>query len=251
MQEKSIQTWGHEVFYKEFGDKKNQSILILHGWWGSSDSWIKFSELLEENYHIIIPDLPGFWKTKIHETFTLEKYAESVEEMIWELGVTDIILWWHSNGWAIASMISGRKKIVIKKLVLNNSAGIRNDRRRWLKRKVLGVFSPLRHIPWYKIFRPYFHKLIGAQDYSKAEEDPYLAKTYQNMIASDLQEIFPQITDETLLIWGSEDSYTPLSDGKKMHELLQKSDLIVLQGQRHGIHLQDPKLLKNYFIKNI
>lgn len=244
--------WNHKVFYREFGKKKNQTLLILHGWWGSSESWWIFAKLLEkEGYHVIIPDLPGFWKTEIHEVFTLEKYAEIIEELVSWLGLKKIILWWHSNGWAITTLIVSRNNIKIQKTVLNNSAGIRNDRKRWLKRKVLGLLSFLKHVPWYEKLRPYFHRVIGAHDYARVENNKYLLPTYYNMIESDLQEIFPHITNDILLIWWENDSYTPLSDGKKIHELLPNSDLITLTWQKHGIHHHAPEILRDTFLKHI
>ena len=240
----------HKVFYKEFGKKKDQTLLILHGWWGSSDSWITFAELLEKQwYHIIVPDLPGFGKTKIREVFTLEKYAEIVEELTQWLWLKDFILWWHSNGWAIATQLMLRKNIKIKKLVLNNSAGIRNDTKRGLKRKILEVVSFLKYIPGYHKIRPYFHKAIWAHDYADSEKNIYLSGSYQNMIQSDLQDIFPQITDRVLLIWWEQDSYTPLSDGRRIHELLPSSELVIIPGEKHGIHLHNPEILQEYFLK--
>ena len=63
------------------------------------------------------------------------------------------------------------------------------------------------------------------------------------MIAADLQQQMPAITIPTLIIRGSEDTYTPLADGKKIAALIPQSHFVILYGQRHGIHLHAPQLL--------
>ena len=124
MQENKLIIWKLNINYKVFWELKkgNNNIVILHGWWGSSDSWIRVWELLNSiGYNIIVPDLPGFWKTKLNNALTLDDYAIIVENFINELSVIWkewIILWWHSNGWGISIKISNRKKIKISTLYL-------------------------------------------------------------------------------------------------------------------------------------
>ena len=213
---------------------------------------MKFSEILEQSgYYIVVPDLPGFWKTEIHEVFTLEKYASIIEDFSKSLGLGSVTILWHSNGWAIATIIASRGNINLKKMVLNNSAGIRRDKKRGFKRRVLSSLLFMKHIPGFKVLRPYFHRAIWAQDYAAAEKTPYLSESYQNMIQSDLQEVYPKLDNEVLLIWGERDSYTPLPDGKRIESLLRNAKMVVLDGEKHGIHLQNPKRLGKVLIKNV
>jgi len=53
-----------EVFYREAGDRKNPTILLLHGFPSSSHMFRTLIPLLADRYHIIAPDLPGFGFTK-------------------------------------------------------------------------------------------------------------------------------------------------------------------------------------------
>ena len=123
MIEKQKQIWTSNINYKEFEGNNIQTILILHWWWGSSDSWKEVWEILFHNgFNVIIPDLPGFWKTKLNRIFTLDEFATLIESFIWELWLKDIILWWHSNGGAISIKLVNKSKINIKRLILNNSA---------------------------------------------------------------------------------------------------------------------------------
>lgn len=42
-------------------------------------------------------------------------------------------------------------------------------------------------------------------------------------VNEDLEPLLPQITAETLLIWGDKDTATPLSDGRKMEKQIKGS----------------------------
>ncbi|MFK7780419.1 MAG: alpha/beta hydrolase, partial [Candidatus Gracilibacteria bacterium] len=178
-----------------------------------------------------------------------------IEKFIEKLGLKDIILWGHSNGGAISIKIVNNKKINISRLILNNSAGIRNDKKRSLKRKTIGLlikpFKILKNIPGFHKIREYFYRAIGGQDYLNAEKNPYLKQTYLNMISSDLSNDLDKINLNTLLIWGREDKYTPLSDGLKMRNNIKKAKIVILDNEKHGIHINSPEKLVNTFLNNI
>lgn len=259
MTEKQIIIAWININYKVFtANKSKKTFLILHWWGGKSDSWIEVWDKLEEEwYTVIIPDLPGFWKTKLNKVFTLEDYSKIIHRFSTELELKDIILIWHSNWWAISIKLVNSKENNIKKLILNNSAWIRNNKKRSLKRKILNkVTTIIKKIPFIKkeklkFLRKSFYKLIWWQDYLKSEETPFLKETYQNMISSDLQEEMRHINLNTSLIRWENDTYTPLSDWKKINSLIKKSNITILDNEKHWIHLQNPDRLVKTILKNI
>ena len=266
MEEKNIKIWNTIINYKQYFNQDNKyCLLILHWWWWSSNSWTNFWEKLFFHwFNLIIPDLPWFWKTKIDKIYTLENYAELIEKFVLELKLQNIILWWHSNGWAISIKIENRKKIKIEQLILNNSAWIRNNKKRTIKRKLLNSFVkiikklshiiplPMGEARWEQSkIRILFYKLIWNNDYINSEKNPFLKQTYLNMISSDLTEEISNITLDTLLIWWEKDTYTPLNDWMKMRKLIKNSKFVMLEKQKHWIHLHNPELLLNTFLNNI
>lgn len=262
MLEKIIKVWKVNVNYKYFYHKYNKkNVLILHWWWWSSDSWIQiWEELFNRWFNVTIPDLPWFWKTILDSEYTLEKYAILIENFVRKLDLDKIILWWHSNWWAISIVLENRWKLDLIKLILNNSAWIRDDKKRNTKRFLLNNFSKLvKEIPFLKNkenkfivkLREIFYKLIWWQDYLKAEANKLLKDTYLNMIKSDLKKELKGIKTETLLIWWEDDTYTPLCDWKKMEKYIKNSKLVVLANEKHSIHLNNPEKLFLSFINNI
>ena len=242
--------------YKTFWNKNNTTFLILHWWGGSSDSWIKVGQMLWEKFFVIIPDIPCASKLETcDKVYTLDDYADLIKEFIYDLNLKDFILLGHSNGWAIASkLVTKYPDLSIKKIILNNSAWIRKDRKRSLKRKVFWVISkivkPIFALPWMWKIRNLFYRAIWGHDYLEAEKNPNKKQTYLNMINSDLQDTFPKIKQDTLLIWWENDTYTPLSDGEKINNLIKNSKLVIIKDVRHGIHLQKPEELVKVILEN-
>ena len=256
MHEKKMKVWTYNIHYKEYWSIDDQVIFILHWWWGKSDSWMQSWEILSNNnFRVIIPDLPWFWKTKIHWVLTLDDYSLFIENFIKELKIKDFIIWWHSNWWAISIKLTKRWNLDISRLVLNNSAWIRYDNKRIYRRKfikkITNIFKILLYLPGWKKLRNTFYKIIGSHDYLKVEEKPYLKGTYINMISSDLVEDLKKIKINTLLIWWEKDTYTPVSDWILMKKLIPYSKIATIPDQKHWIHLQNPEILITTFLKNI
>lgn len=265
MNEFNLKIWELNLNYKKYYNSKNEyTILILHWWWWSSDSWLKVWELLFQKwYNIIIPDLPWFWKTKIDKVYNLDDYANLIEKFIKKLELNNLLLWGHSNWWSISIKLANRWILKISRLILNNSAWIRNDRKRNFKRTILNNLSNIfkkisskSNNCWTKCIlilkiREIFYKIIWWQDYINSEKNPFLKQTYLNMISSDLTKEIQNININTLLIWWENDSYTPISDWKKMKELIINSKFVMIKNQKHWIHLLEPKLLVNTFLNNI
>jgi len=56
--QKEIQVDDHKIVYLEGG--KGQTIVLLHGFGANKDNWTRFAKYLTGNYHLVIPDIPGF-----------------------------------------------------------------------------------------------------------------------------------------------------------------------------------------------
>lgn len=226
-----------EIKYKEFINPDNVSTLVLiHGWNLGSETWVEFWEIISKNWiNVIIPDLPGFWETKMNYEFNLDEYAKVITEFIDELNLWEIILFWHDVGGAISVKIANTNKLEISNLVLNNSIGIKKNNKNSIKNKIFN----------------YFKKIFLRKKHSNPEKNILLKKTFQNIINEDLLKDIKKININTLLIWWEKDNFTPISDWYKFRNIIKKSKLCVLDNEFHDIHIQNPKRLIETFLKNI
>jgi len=60
------------IFYREAGDPKKPTMILFHGFPSASHMFRDLMPLLENNFHLIAPDYPGFGQSSMpdHESFT-------------------------------------------------------------------------------------------------------------------------------------------------------------------------------------
>jgi len=74
----------HRIFYRESGDPKSPTILLLHGFPTSSHMFRRLIPLLANQYHVVAPDLLGFGFSDAPPNsqfkYTFENLAQIVEQ---------------------------------------------------------------------------------------------------------------------------------------------------------------------------
>jgi pimeloyl-ACP methyl ester carboxylesterase len=254
MKEGKILIKGIETNYKIGG--KGENLLILHGWGGSSDSWRKIIEILGIKYKVICPDFPGFGKTKLPEKpWNLNDFVDWLKEFTEKLNLKEFFLLGHSFGGRIAIRFSISYPERVKKLVLINSAGIKQE---WgLKERITfqlakignAVFSKKPFSRFKETVRNFFYQMARIKDYSKAKG--VMKETMKEIIKEDLLLDLPKIQNETLILWGEKDKILPLKYAFLFKEKIKNSKLEILPKIGHSPHLEDPEKLAEVLISNL
>lgn len=232
-------------------------ILFLHGWGGNTKSFEKLSDtLLEKNKDIacVLLDFPGFGKSDMPpiEGWTTGDYADWLYKIINELKAQNqdpkaqCFLYGHSFGCRVIVRLLNKHPNIAHKIILTGAAGIK-----WpptIKQKVLhalaSVLKPLKGIlplqggakggPFGKIQRQLL-RFFGAHDWEECSQE--LKPTLQKVLAEpDFRDTLKNIQCPTLLLWGGQDTYTPLKSAKIYQEHIEGSKLVVYPDGRHGIH---------------
>ena len=83
---KALEVDGINISYREAGDAKNPTIVLLHGFPSSSHQYRKVLRELSDEYHLIAPDYPGFGNSDFpssHEyTYTFDNIAASINSFL-------------------------------------------------------------------------------------------------------------------------------------------------------------------------
>ena len=70
-------------------------------------------------------------------------------------------------------------------------------------------------------------------------------------VNEDLTSLLPEIKQETLLIWGENDTATPISDAKLMEKMIPDAGLAVIKNAGHFCFVEQPvifsNIMKSYF----
>jgi pimeloyl-ACP methyl ester carboxylesterase len=92
---------------------------------------------------------------------------------------------------------------------------------------------------------------VGSEDYKASA--PVLRETMKKIVNEDMTQLLSNIKVPTLLIWGTNDTATPISDARKMESLISDSGLVEYKGAGHFSYLeniQNCNAVLNEFFKN-
>ena len=151
-----------------------------------------------------------------------------------------------------ASRISLAAKGLAEKVILTDSAGIKPRRSASYYAKVYS-YKAMKKALSLPGLRGKKEEILerqrskkGSADYNAAS--PTMRRILSTVVNEDLTPELDAIRVPTLLVWGSEDTATPLSDGEEMEGILKKNGvdtaLIVFPGRGHFAFLEE----KNRFI---
>ena len=219
-----------DINYIRYGNNKNRTIVMLHGW-GQNIEMMKFiGDKLDED--VLIIDLPGFGKSKEPDTvLSIYDYANLVHDLISNLEIKNIILIGHSFGGKIALAYASKYKV--EKLVLLASPFKSKENKINIRTKVL---KKLKKVPGLNKLEEFAKKHIGSTDYKNASG--IMREILVKHVNLDIAEDVKKITCPTLIIWGDNDECVPVSDGKLLEKLIKDSGLIVFEGCTHYAYLE-------------
>lgn len=216
-------------------------LLFLHGWRSEANVWQSAMEsFAEEGYAVCALDLPGFGSSgNPPSAFSVAQYAEVVRGFMQKAEIPEAILIGHSFGGRIAIALAVRYPDSAEKLVLVDSAGVREAS---LKTRSAGIiakiFKPVFSLPFMQPVRRALYKAWGAEDYLAT---PALRETFKLVVAEDLSPLFPGIRQESLLIWGEHDLDTPVSAARLMERSIPNARLEILRDAGHFSFLDAPE----------
>ena len=252
MPEEKILINGLKINYKIAG--QGPAILILHGWGGSSDSWIRVQEILaREGFKVICPDFPGFGKSKTpFEPWGVKEYGNFVLNLTKILELQNFFLLGHSFGGRVAIKFSVLYPEKIKSLILCDSAGIKQ---KWgIGEKLIfqiskignAIFTPTPLRRFKDKAKNLFYIFLRHRDYAKA--DGTMRETIKKVLTEDLLKDLPQIKIRTLIIWGESDKLVPVKYAHIFKEKIENSELKILPKIGHSPHLEVPEKLAEIII---
>lgn len=247
---------GINIHYIDEGE--GAPLLFLHGWGSSIDVWVHIINHLKAKgkYRIIALDFPGCGKSPLPEKpLVLDDYTNLLVGFCRYLNIEKPIIFGHSNGGRVTLSALGQGLISAEKVVLFGSAGIKSkDIKKSIK---IFSFKTAKFFLTLPIIKNYTEETLnktrkhfGSGDYNSAPE--VMRKTLVSLVNTDISHLLPNISCSTLLIWGSNDTATPLKDGKKMESLIPDAGLCVLDGCSHFSFLERPgqvNLILDSFLK--
>lgn len=234
---------GFNLNYNDVGE--GTAVVMLHGWGSSADAYNFMTKAFSDKFRMISLDFPGFGKSDmIDQPWDVEKYCEITLKFIEKLDLKNYIIVGHSFGGRVIIKLAGTGRISPSKIVLIDSAGVLPKRS--LKSKIrLASFKTVKAVLQLPIVRNYTENALnnarahfGSSDYNSAP--PVLRQTLVKVVNEDLVPYMSGIKAPTLLIWGENDTATPLSDAKIMEKHIPDAGLCVIKGVGHFSFVERP-----------
>ena len=229
-----------------------ETVLILQGWGTNESLYAELARHLSKSMRVILPELPGFGKTPEPERpYDAGDYAAFALELLRVLGVERTHLIGHSNGGRVIIKLctSPHEGVEFSRLVFIDSAGIVHPKSlsAKLRQKAFKAGAGLL-APFPKALES-FRSRHGSADYRSAS--PVMRQTLVRLVNEDMRSLLPLIDNPALLIWGTEDTDTPIGDARIFQSLLKDSGLVEVRGAGHYSYLEQPALvyrvLDSYF----
>lgn len=237
---------GAVIHYELAGQGKNR-VVLLHGWGCDSSLMKPVADFLAADMQVLSLDFPGHGQSsRPPEPWGVPEYAQATLEVLQKLDFLPCGVIAHSFGGRVAAYLAAEDSGLFTKLILTGAAGIkkpqteegrkRAEQFKWLKKVCQGakkakIFGSLPDKMEEKLRQKY-----GSRDYNALDAE--MRQTFVKVISLDLSDRYAKIQQPTLLVWGDQDTETPLWMGQQMERDIPDAGLAVLEGGTHFAYLE-------------
>jgi len=222
-------------------------IVILHGWSqdpAPSSKWKPVQAQLQNmNCSAKVLQLPGF-ELPLVTAWGVDEYVAWLQEKF--QGKKNLILVGHSFGGHLALSYAVAHPQQVEKLILIASSGMRSHSITALcKRSGFLLLAKLGKIfTTSETLRRWLYRATRESDYLEASA--IMRETMRRVIAHEVAEELSAISMPTTLIWGEQDSITPLAYARRLLAGIPQAKLQLIPDARHGIPFTHSKLVAQY-----
>ena len=234
---------GLKINYRDEG--QGPLLVLLHGWGSNVDLFDGIFKFASKKYHVVGMDMPGFGKSdEPKEAWAVSDFVDFVIHFINQLypNEKEVMLLGHSmGGRVIIKMIATKTDMErgfdVPRVILTDSAGIKpipsekqsSKTKRYKFYK--GILTKTGIAKAFPGTIEALQKKFGSADYAAAS--PIMRQSLVKVVNEDLAPYMPKLKMPVLLIWGDQDTATPLSDGQQMEKLMPEAGLAVIPGAGH------------------
>jgi pimeloyl-ACP methyl ester carboxylesterase len=214
---------------------------MLHGWGDTAATFADLAGRLQAAHRVVRLDLPGFGGTELPPAnWRIADYAGFVQAFVQKLGLKSLeVIIAHSFGGRVTIKALATGLIAPRRIILMGTAGVRHSRslRNQAFKAAAKAGKAVTSLPGLSQLRSKLRRSLyqaaGSTDYLTAGP---MRQVFVNTINEDLQDNAGHISVPALLIWGQNDTETPLGDGQILSNKIPHATLKVVPGAGHFVH---------------
>lgn len=230
-----------KLHYRKSGN--GRPLILMHGWGCNMDTVASIERVAAETHTVYNIDFPGFGASEEPaDVWGVEQYTALIEEFARKTGIDRPVLVGHSFGGRVGILMASRTPV--DKLILVDAAGVKPRRSMSYYFKVYS-FKAMKSLCRLALPRRKADAVIekwrsrkSSADYASAS--PRMRAILSKVVNEDLCHVMPQIMAPTLLVWGENDTATPVSDARRMERLIPGAGLVSFAGCGHYSFLDNP-----------
>jgi pimeloyl-ACP methyl ester carboxylesterase len=258
---KFIEVDGVQVHVRILGE--GEPVFLLHGSFASLHTWDAWQQAMSPYYQTISLDFPGHGLTGPDslKRYGVKDYSELVHALAQKLNIEQYHVAGNSMGGAVAMQLASDYPGNVRSLNLIDAAGAPAADRTLTdstapKKSNSGgawIFQVARHPVFSKLLLSCTPKFLFAMnmkqvygDDSKVT-DEVTTRYYELMLREGNRQAtldrlsqprnsniqFERLTMPTLILWGAEDTWIPVAQGKRLQQALPGANLVILDGVGH------------------
>lgn len=277
-----IQAGDTTLFVQTAGDSRNTPVLLVHGMAAWSGTWRQTMEsLAQRNYYAVAVDSPpfGFSARPMDRSYWRVSQAKRLASLVRALKLERPILVAHSYGSRAAFEFAMRHPELLRALVVVDPAldGIYESRTASspILSGLLSIDAIRYGLVASTMTNPFLARTLLEQFMHRKEAatDAVLAVYRRpgglrgstrdfgywllgfldgaDIGRSSERENFAAVEAPVAIIWGREDTTTPLSQGEALRTYLPNAALTVMDGVGHMPHIEDPGTFNDVLLRAI
>ena len=275
-------SWGHlvptssgGVFVQEHGPANGIPVVLFHGTAAWSELWRHtITPLAAAGFHVIALDLPPFGFSDRPGGYTRQDQAARVNDVLIHLKAAPAIIVGHSFGAGAATELVMRYPDRARALVLVDAAlgltAAPSDapwiiQPKWIREVLvsLTITNPVatQALLEFLIAKkeralPEFVAILQRPT-TQRDSTPdiadwlhYFLGTDRNAVSAD-RDAYARTKLPTAVLWGNQDTITPIDQAADLLTLLPQASLTVLPGLGHIPQIEDPALFNDALLKSL
>jgi abhydrolase domain-containing protein 6 len=260
---KEIKIDDHTIVYLEGG--KGPAILLLHGYTANKDNWLSFAPYLTKDYHVVIPDIPGYGESSMIEkdSYDLSNQISRLHKFAQAIDLKKFHITGNSMGGFYAGTYAVRypdeiisvglfdaggvmpleKSVVIKMMEKGVNPLVLKDNNDWPRLMALAfVNPPSLPSPIRKVM------IKTALDNSKFYEKE-MKELGPDLLS--LEKELPNIKAPALILWGDQDKILDVSSVPVFEKGLKNHKTVIIKDCGHLPMMEKPQETASQYLEFI